>query len=120
MGYNLDIHHRRSIRPKGYDYSTPGACFVTICTQNRKCLFGEIVGGMMWLNEAGLVARQCWSDIPGHFPHVELDGFVVMRNHIHGIVIAEGRARHAVPLRNDSGNRWPALFQRLCDHINPP
>jgi REP element-mobilizing transposase RayT len=78
MGYNPDIHHRRSIRLKGYDYSTPGACFVTICTQNRECLLGEIVCGMMRLNEAGLVARQCLNDIRGHFPPVELDGFVVM------------------------------------------
>ncbi len=86
MKYNPDIHHRRSIRLKGYDYSRSGAYFITICTHDRQCLFGEVVDGRMRLNALGEMARQCWQDIPRHFPHAALDAFVVMPNHVHGIV----------------------------------
>jgi hypothetical protein len=79
--------HRRSIRLRGYDYSQAGAYFITICTQDRACLFGEIVDGEMRPNAAGRMVKQCWQEIPAHFSHVELDEFVVMPNHVHGILI---------------------------------
>jgi len=106
MKYNPDIHHRRSIRLKGYDYSQSGAYFITICTQNRECLFGEITNGKIVLNDAGRMALKCWHDIPSHFPHVELDEFVVMPNHVHGIlcvVDAPVGAKNFLPLQ--SGQR---------------
>ena len=81
-----DAHHRRSIRLKHYDYSQPGAYFVTICTHARACVFGDVVDGTMVLNDAGKMAAQCWRAIPEHFPHVALDVFVVMPNHVHGIL----------------------------------
>ena len=84
--YDPEKHHRRSIRLKGYDYRRPGAYYVTINAQNKACLFGEVVDGEMRLNDAGRVAEECWRAIPDHFPHVELDAFVIMPNHIHGIV----------------------------------
>jgi putative transposase len=87
MKYNPEIHHRRSIRLKGYDYSKIGAYFITICTQNRECLFGEIIAGEMRLNAAGDSAMQCWQAIPDHFPHAESDEWVIMPNHVHGIVL---------------------------------
>ena len=77
---------RRSIRLKGYDYSKAGAYFVTICTQNKECLLGEIVDGKMILNDVGEFAKKCWNDIPLHFPHVKLDIYCIMPNHIHGII----------------------------------
>ena len=86
MKYNPDVHHRRSIRLHGYDYAQPGAYFVTVCTQNRRCLFGGVMGGAMRLNAAGRVVEKCWHNIPSHFPHVALDAFVVMPNHVHGIL----------------------------------
>jgi len=86
MKYNPDIHHRRSIRLQGYDYSSPGAYFVTMCTHNRECLFGEIANGKMRLNELGKIASQCWLAIPDHFPHARLGAFVIMPNHVHGII----------------------------------
>lgn len=94
MPYNPDIHHRRSIRLKGYDYSQQGAYFVTICTHQRNCLFGEIVDGEMKLNTNGEIAKGCWLSLPRHFQNVELDEFVVMPNHLHGIIIIaeEGEA----------------------------
>ena len=97
MKYDPKKHHRRSIRLKGYDYCQVGAYFVTIVTQDRVCLFGAVVDGEMRLNDAGRMVAQCWQQIPAHFPHVELDEFVMMPNHVHGIIIVVG-ARHAVPL----------------------
>jgi len=85
--HDPDHHHRRSIRLRGYDYSRAGAYFITVCTQGRACLFGEIVDETMILNGAGRVVEKCWTDIPAHFPHIELDGFVVMPNHVHGILL---------------------------------
>lgn len=75
------------IRLAHYDYTDPGAYFVTICTQNRECLFGDIVDGKMVLNDAGRMAERCWNDIPGHHPHIKLDVFQIMLNHVHGILI---------------------------------
>ncbi len=80
-------HHRRSIRLKGYDYSSPSEYYITICTKNRECVFGVIEGGKMILNDAGKIAEQCWLEIPDHYPGIELDVFVIMPNHIHGIIV---------------------------------
>ncbi len=79
--------NRRSIRLKGYDYSQPGAYFVTIVTQDRACLFGAVVDGAMRLNAFGEIVTWTWYDLPNHAPNVALDAFVVMPNHVHGIVV---------------------------------
>lgn len=84
--YDPERHHRRSIRLKGYDYGQPGAYFITLCTHERAHLFGQVVGGEMVLNEYGEIARACWLTIPDHFPHAELDEFVILPNHVHGII----------------------------------
>jgi len=81
-----DQHHRQSIRLKGHDYAQPGAYFVTVCTRDRECVLGDITDGEIQLTEAGEIARQCWLNIPHHFPLVETDAFKVMPNHIHGII----------------------------------
>ena len=78
---------RRSIRLQGYDYTRQGAYFVTICTRNRACLLGDIVEGRMRLSEAGRLAQAVWEDLPYHYPHVQIDVWVIMPNHMHGIVI---------------------------------
>jgi len=80
-------HHRRSIRLKGYDYTQPGAYFVTICTQNHLFLFGDVVEGRMLLNDAGSMVQTVWEGLPRRFPNVQLDAYVVMPNHFHAIVI---------------------------------
>jgi REP element-mobilizing transposase RayT len=92
MKYNPEIHDRRSIRLKGYDYSHAGAYFVTICTRNRECLFGDITAGTMRVNHFGKIVGEQWNDIPRRFPVVELDQFVVMPNHIHGVFVVVGVA----------------------------
>ena len=80
-------HHRKSIRLRGYDYSRAGAYFVTICTHNRTPLFGDIVNGEMRLDDAGQLVQRTWEGLPRHYSHAELDAFVIMPNHIHGIIV---------------------------------
>jgi REP element-mobilizing transposase RayT len=87
MKHNPRIHHRRSIRLKNYDYASPGAYFVTIVTHGRQCLFGQIVDGKMQLNECGEIVRDEWLKTEIIRPRVQLDLFVIMPNHIHGIII---------------------------------
>jgi putative transposase len=87
MKYNPDKHHRRSIRLKGFDYSSPGAYFITICTQHRECLFGEIADGEMMLNRFGKMVATHWVNLAKHHPHVQLDEFTIMPNHVHGIIV---------------------------------
>jgi len=87
MKYNPLIHHRRSIRLKGYDYSQAGAYFITICTKNRQHLFGEVVNEEMVLNEMGLIAYNEWLRTQELRPNVSLDVFVIMPNHMHGIIV---------------------------------
>lgn len=89
MRYNPEKHHRRSIRLKGYDYAQPGAYFVTIVTQDRACLFGDVVDGQMRLNDAGHMVKRWWDELNRKFPHVQTDAFVVMPNHVHGIIVIE-------------------------------
>jgi len=81
------IQSRRPIRLRGYDYSTNGAYFVTICAHNRICLFGNIANAEIILNDYGKTVGQAWFDLPNHYPEVELDASVIMPNHIHGIVV---------------------------------
>ena len=79
--------NRRSIRLKGYDYSQPGAYFITLVTQGRECLFGDVVNGEMQLNAAGQIVLEEWMRTPSMRPEMDIDEFVVMPNHIHGIII---------------------------------
>ena len=97
MTYDPATHNRRSIRLREYDYAQAGAYFVTICTQHRECLFGEIVDGRARLNAPGEVVAAEWSRSARIRREIELDSFVVMPNHVHGIVVirdvgAHGRA----------------------------
>jgi len=78
-----------SARLKNWDYSSPGYYFITICTKNRECLFGEIVNGKIVPNKYGEILENCWNDLPNHYPNLKLDQFVVMPNHVHGIIIIE-------------------------------
>jgi putative transposase len=80
-------HHRRSMRLRGYDYAQAGAYFVTICTYDRACLLGDIVDGTMRLNDAGQVVQEGWTAIARQYSGIAIDAFVVMPNHIHGIIM---------------------------------
>jgi putative transposase len=87
MGFNPEFHHRRSIRLKDYDYSQKGACFVTICTGNRRCLFGNICDGKLSTNDAGKMIQQVWDQLPFYYNGINIDQFQIMPNHIHGIIV---------------------------------
>jgi len=84
--YNPDIHHRRSIRIKRYDYSRPGIYFITVCIQGRECLFGEIIHDRMFANEYGRIVQAEWVKTAEMRRDVVLSEFVVMPNHFHGIL----------------------------------
>ena len=84
--FDREKHHRRSIRLPGYNYTQVGAYFVTICTHGRECLFGEIVGAKMRLNDAGRMVQSVWEGLPRHYAGMDIDEFVVMPNHVHGIL----------------------------------
>ncbi|GMT42692.1 MAG: hypothetical protein IEMM0002_1103 [bacterium] len=86
MKYNPGVHHRRSIRLKGYDYSCAGAYLVTICTRGRECLFGEMVNEDVVLNGMGRMVKTWYLKLPNKFPDIKCDEHVVMPNHIHAII----------------------------------
>jgi REP element-mobilizing transposase RayT len=89
--------HRKSIRLPKYDYAQEGAYFITVVTKNRNCLFGQISEGIICLNPFGNIVSQVWESIPKHHPKTVVHPFIIMPNHIHGIINIV-RARRAVPL----------------------
>jgi putative transposase len=94
----------------GYDYSWTGTYFVTICTHKRECLLGQVEDGAMVLSEYGRIVEQCWCALPHHFPGVELDAFVVMPNHVHGIITitAFGRGEALAKQYQTKSPKWLA------------
>jgi len=86
MRFDPDVHHRRSIRLRDYDYSTAGAYFVTICTFERECLLGDVVNGEMRLNGMGQIVQDEWLRTAEMRNNIVLDEFIVMPNHFHGII----------------------------------
>jgi len=116
--YNPDIHHRRSIRLKGYDYSRAGAYFITICTHGRECILGDLVDGEMRLNEYGDIVRGEWLNLPNRFPDIELDAVVIMPNHIHAIIAIHAvGVIHELPLRNDTKHRRTMLIPKIVGYV---
>jgi len=114
------LHHRRSIRLRGFDYSEPGHYFVTVCTRDRLPLFGEILGGEMRLNDAGQMVTDVWQELPQRHAGVTVDAFVVMPNHVHGIVVLLGRGQaRGLPLRTSGGHGGPPL-RTSGGHGGPP
>src|SRR3989304_7423555 len=95
MMRNTDLYKGKyrieSTRLKEWDYSTNGYYFVTICTKNQECVFGRIADGKMVLTRIGNIVKRYWLEVPEHFQNVKLDEFVIMPNHIHGIVIIENQ-----------------------------
>jgi REP element-mobilizing transposase RayT len=83
-------HNRHSTRLKGYDYTQAGGYFVTICTKEWVHLFGDIQNGEMIINNLGRIVQHQWLDLPKHYAGVELDDFIVMPNHFHGVIIING------------------------------
>jgi putative transposase len=103
---------RHSIRLPGHDYSQIGQYFITICAYEMRSVFGKIANGAVALNVIGRIAFDCWREIPEHFAHVELDAFVFMPNHAHGILTI--RRSHATSIQGsiEDGHGCPVPLQR--------
>jgi REP element-mobilizing transposase RayT len=102
---------RKNTRMKKWDYSERGWYFVTICVKNHHCIFGEIQNKIMRLNNWGRIAKECWQKIPKHFPDVEIDEFVIMPNHVHGIVVIHDDNVHV-------GNKYIYSLTKKPKHRN--
>jgi putative transposase len=110
MKYDPNIHHRRSIRLPGYDYSQAGAYFVTICVYQRQCLFGEIIDGQMILNQYGTIVADTYQWLCQRYPYLHTDEWIVMPNHFHVIMVITDK-----PCRGVSRNA-PTINHRHTDH----
>ena len=106
--FNPDIQHRRYVRLKGFDYSKAGAYFVTVCAWQRGCLFGEIVDGKMRLNEYGRIVENEWLKTPEVRNNIELDYYIVMPNHFHGILVLND---------NVGATRWVAQDKTMHERM---
>ena len=98
MVINPKKFRRRSFRLQDYDYGQPGFYYITICTEDRKAMLGNVVNGEMCLNNAGSVAQSVWLSLPQRFSHVKLDQYIVMPNHLHGIIeLVESETNRTIP-----------------------
>jgi REP element-mobilizing transposase RayT len=113
---NKSERSRRSIRVQGYDYSEAGPYFITVCSFQSKPVFGKVVEEAVQFTAWGHIVQECWSEIPSHFPRVELDQFIVMPNHIHGIVAivgCRGTACRAPTTRAEFGKPAPGSLPTI-------
>ncbi len=105
MPYDPSIHHRRSIRLKGYDYAQFGAYFITLVVRGRECALGDVIDGVAHLSDIGRIVEARWSALPAHFEYVQLDEWTIMPNHVHGIIWIDHDivgAKHVRPPANAS------------------
>lgn len=119
--YDPARHHRRSIRLRGYDYRQAGAYFVTISSHHDEALFGAVVAGTMHLNAYGEIVAQDWAWLAETFPYVDLDAFIVMPNHVHGIVVitAEEEPSTSPPQTRHPLGRLVGVFKTMSTkHVN--
>jgi REP element-mobilizing transposase RayT len=106
MPYDPSVHHRRSIRLSGFDYTLPGAYYLTIVAQGPECLFGDIDNEEMRLSRFGMIVQRQWDRLAFRFPSIVLDAFIVMPDHIHGIIIVNDCTGTAVD-SHISGSETP-------------
>lgn len=122
MAYNPDLHHRRSVRLKGYDYRQGGAYFVTICVHNRECLLGTVTDGTVDLNPFGEAVEAAWQWLAEQYSYISLDAWIVMHNHFHAIIqISDDPnvgASHETPLRKPLGQLMGAFKTVSTKHVN--
>ena len=109
-----ESHRRKPLRLPGYDYCRPGYYFVTVCTQDRHSLFGTVAHETMNLNQYGRIARDCWIQLPEHFSTVQLDAYVIMPDHMHGIVVitdigSNVGPQHAAALHSKPSRHYPMV-----------
>jgi len=120
--YNPNMHHRRSIRLQGFDYSKSGFYFLTLVCKDRIHRFGKVENGKMVYNDIGKIAHECWLEIPKHFPKVILHEFVIMPNHIHGIIELKNNAEvesvnHKMQRNEFKRNEFQKMIPRSISSI---
>jgi putative transposase len=126
MKYDPKIHHRHSIRLKDYDYSTNRAYFITICSNNRINCFGAICrGGALLrpeteLTQTGKIVNEQWYELQNRFENIEMDEFIVMPNHIHGIIVVKGRGaeQSPAPTIGDIICAYKSITTRMCNRAD--
>jgi REP element-mobilizing transposase RayT len=113
---------RKSLRLPGYDYSQTGAYFVTICVKSRECLFGAVISEEMIVNELGRIVQSYWQNLANHFSHIDLDYFMVMPNHLHGIIflVGAGSPRPQLPLGNLIGYFKFQVTKKINEFLKTP
>ena len=118
---NKYVNNRRSIRLKDYDYSQIGYYFLTVCVQKKVCIFGDVENNKMILSDIGKLANQCWLNIPQHFPNVLLHEYVVMPNHIHGIIEITNNENNdnSVGTNNNSPIKIPQCLSEQANNNSP-
>ena len=115
MKFNPNVHHRHSTRLREWDYSWPWWYYVTICAYERRCIFGEVINDKMRLNDIGEIVREEWMKTPTIRPEIELDGFVVMPNHVHGIIIINDTVGATGPVaRRGNYNKQERATRRVA------
>ena len=107
MPEHTSTPRRKNIRLRHFDYSQRGAYFVTICTHDRERLLGDVVDDQVRLNDEGRIVLECWHNLPNHYEHVKLDEFVVMPNHVHGIIVITDPVR-GISLNEERAGLKPA------------
>ena len=112
MQYYPEKHHRRSIRLKGYDYSQAGFYFVTICCYQKQCLFGNIVDGVMRLNQYGEIVEETYQWLSQRYPYLILDEWIIMPNHFHGIMVITETPRRGRSRTTPTTNNAPTLTRK--------
>ena len=128
MKFDPNINNRHSVRLNGYDYAQAGGYYVTIVTQGRECLFGQIHNAEMILNDTGKMAAKWWNDLPNKFPSVTVDAFVVMPNHFHGILVladeqrpaSGGEGKYGKPVTGSVGviaGQFKAAVTKRINHV---
>ena len=113
MKYNPDKHHRKSIRLKKYDYTSEGMYYITLCVNIRLCLFGDIINNEMRLNDAGKMVNTKWQEIPKNYPNVNIDEYLIMPNHLHGIIVLTNENVGAPPCGRPLENPGNMLIMKM-------
>ena len=120
---NNHLPERKPQRFNEFDYNTPAWYYLTMCTDDKKHLFGKVVNGSMLLNDFGKIVDNCWNEIPKHFANVQLDYYVIMPNHIHGIIILDVGDANCASRKSDEDRTKMKLpiviqqFKRQCTQL---
>ena len=116
MPFDPERHHRRSIRLRGYDYTQPGSYFVTICVEDRARVFGDVFDAEMALTRLGRTVEEAWRGLPRRFRGLAIDAFVVMPNHVHGLLWLEHDDTLSQPALGDALGWFKTVTTNLYIH----